>query len=102
MTRDNAGRIKARIVTEAANGPVTPMAEEIMAANGTICLPDMLINAGGVTAAIYCPHARRRSPRPARLRERPAPRPGLPPPAGVARTRVQAHPRRADEGRPPE
>jgi len=53
IDRSNAGRIKAKIVTEAANGPVTPAAEEIMAANGTICLPDMLVNAGGVTVSYF-------------------------------------------------
>jgi len=54
ITRDNAGKIKAKMVSEAANGPVTPMGEQIMFENnGTVCLPDMLLNAGGVTVSYF-------------------------------------------------
>lgn len=45
--------IKAKLVLEGANGPTTPLAEEIMTKNGTVVLPDMLINAGGVTVSYF-------------------------------------------------
>ena len=50
---DNAGRIKARLVVEAANRPVTPLADEILAGRGIHVLPDILANAGGVTVSYY-------------------------------------------------
>ena len=53
LHKDNAPRIKARLVVEGANGPTTPFAEAIMQANGTVVLPDMLINAGGVTVSYF-------------------------------------------------
>jgi glutamate dehydrogenase (NAD(P)+) len=53
ITMENAGRIKAKVVSEGANGPVTPFAEEIMAKKGIVCLPDMLMNAGGVTVSYF-------------------------------------------------
>mmetsp|Transcript_17595 Transcript_17595/g.35229 ORF Transcript_17595/g.35229 Transcript_17595/m.35229 type:complete len:490 (+) Transcript_17595:132-1601(+) len=49
----NAGRIKAKIIAEGANGPTTPRAEETLIANGTVVLPDMLMNAGGVSASYF-------------------------------------------------
>jgi glutamate dehydrogenase/leucine dehydrogenase len=49
----NAGRIRARVVVEAANAPVTVEADERLAARGVIMLPDILANAGGVIAS-YC------------------------------------------------
>lgn len=53
ITKDNAHRVRAKMVVEAANGPVTPYAEEIMMSNGTVVLPDMLMNAGGVTVSYF-------------------------------------------------
>ncbi|MBB6554294.1 Glu/Leu/Phe/Val family dehydrogenase [Nonomuraea rubra] len=48
ITEANAPRIRARLVVEGANGPTTPEADEILAANGTTVVPDILANAGGV------------------------------------------------------
>ncbi|MBV1930186.1 MAG: Glu/Leu/Phe/Val dehydrogenase, partial [Porticoccaceae bacterium] len=49
----NADKIKARIVVEAANGPVTPAADRILARRNIWVLPDILANAGGVTVSYY-------------------------------------------------
>jgi len=51
IVRENAPRIKARIVAEAANGPTTPAADRILAENGVVVLPDILANAGGVVVS---------------------------------------------------
>ncbi|SDG97770.1 Glu/Leu/Phe/Val family dehydrogenase [Nonomuraea jiangxiensis] len=48
ITEANAPRVRARLVVEAANGPVTPGADEILHANGTTVVPDILAGAGGV------------------------------------------------------
>ncbi|MEV4802164.1 Glu/Leu/Phe/Val dehydrogenase [Nonomuraea sp. NPDC049421] len=48
ITEANAPRVRARLVVEGANGPTTPEADEILAANGTTVVPDILANAGGV------------------------------------------------------
>ena len=50
---DNAARIKAKLVVEAANRPITPMADDILAASGIHVLPDILANAGGVTVSYF-------------------------------------------------
>lgn len=50
---DNAQRVKARMVVEAANGPVTPAADRILCERGIWVLPDILANAGGVTVSYY-------------------------------------------------
>src|SRR5712691_6962942 len=49
ITLNNAEAVKARIVAEAANGPTTPHADEILARRGITVLPDILANSGGVT-----------------------------------------------------
>jgi glutamate dehydrogenase (NADP+) len=49
----NAARVKARVILELANGPVTPEADEILAAKSIVVLPDILANAGGVTVSYF-------------------------------------------------
>ncbi len=53
ITEANAGRIKARIVAEAANGPTVPEADDILFDKGIIVIPDILANAGGVTVSYF-------------------------------------------------
>ena len=48
ITEENADRIKAKVIAEAANGPTTPAAEEVLTKKGIVVVPDILANAGGV------------------------------------------------------
>ncbi|MFG5776630.1 Glu/Leu/Phe/Val dehydrogenase [Comamonas sp. J-3] len=53
ITAKNAGKIKARMVIEGANGPTTPEADDILNDKGVLVLPDVIANAGGVTVSYF-------------------------------------------------
>jgi glutamate dehydrogenase (NAD(P)+) len=53
ITRENAPRIRPKILAEGANGPTTPEADEILFANNVFVIPDVLANAGGVTVSYF-------------------------------------------------
>jgi glutamate dehydrogenase (NAD(P)+) len=53
ITSDNADKVKATIICEGANGPITPTADEILEDKGVLVLPDILANAGGVVVSYF-------------------------------------------------
>jgi glutamate dehydrogenase (NAD(P)+) len=53
VNEENAAGVRARIVAEGANGPVTPAADEILEDKGVLVLPDVLVNAGGVVVSYF-------------------------------------------------
>jgi glutamate dehydrogenase (NAD(P)+) len=53
ITKDNADKIKARLVVEGANGPCTPEADHILSDKGVLVVPDILANAGGVVVSYF-------------------------------------------------
>jgi len=53
ITKEYAGKIKTKIIVEGANGPTTPEADKILREKGIFLVPDILANAGGVTASYF-------------------------------------------------
>jgi len=53
ITEENAAQVKAKIIVEGANGPVTPAADDILEDKGVLILPDILANAGGVVVSYF-------------------------------------------------
>jgi glutamate dehydrogenase/leucine dehydrogenase len=53
ITKENADKIKAKMVAEAANAPTTPEADEVLKEKGVFLIPDILANSGGVTSSYF-------------------------------------------------
>jgi glutamate dehydrogenase (NAD(P)+) len=53
LTRENAPRVRARVVVEGANGPTTPEADAVLAERDVLVVPDILANAGGVVVSYF-------------------------------------------------
>ena len=53
ITKKNAAKVRAKVICEGANGPTTPLADDILEAQGVFVIPDILANAGGVTVSYF-------------------------------------------------